>query len=99
MKTRLALVILGALGVLEPLVDLGILEILEPLVNLGILVVLVVLGLRPVILRTLEALELLVDLGAPAPLVVLEAPEVQVVHSVLSGKIPASNFVPAFGTP
>ena len=87
MKTRLAPVIQGALGVLEPLVDLGI------------LVVLVVLGLRPVILKTLEALELLVDLGAPGLLGVLEAPEVQVVHSVLSGKIPASNFVPAFGTP
>ena len=67
MKIRLAPVIQGALGVLEPLVDLEI---------LGILVVLVVLGLRPVILRTLEALELLVDLGAPALLVVLEAPEV-----------------------
>ena len=87
MKTRLAPVIQGALAVQGPLVDLGI------------LVVLVVLGLHPVILKTLEALELLVDLGAPTLLVVLETPEVQVVHSVLSGKILASNFVPAFGTP
>ena len=87
MKTRLAPVIQGGLGVLEPLVDLGI------------LVVLVVLGLRPVILRTLEALELLVDQGAPALPLVPGALGVQVVHSVLSGKIPASNFVPEFGTP
>ena len=87
MKTRLAPVIQGALGVLEPLVDLEI------------LVVLVVLGLHrltPVILGDLEPL---VDLGAPALPLVLGALGVQVVHSALSGKIPASNFVPAYGTP